>query len=51
MHKRVDIASLVFFRVVFGLLVAYQTTEYFRRDWIDFYFVEPAFHFTYPGTI
>jgi vitamin K-dependent gamma-carboxylase len=45
----VDVASLVVFRVLFGLLVIWEMSEYVRHGWIDRYWVEPNFHFTYYG--
>lgn len=45
----VDIASLVFFRVAFGLIMLWEVYRYFDHDWIRRYWMEPAFHFTYYG--
>ncbi len=45
----VDIASIVFFRIAFGALMAWEVTRYFSRDWIRAYFVWPTFHFKYYG--
>jgi len=44
-----DIASLVYFRILFGLIMLYEVVRYFRRDWIARYFIEPTFHFKYYG--
>jgi len=30
----VDIASLVFFRIAFGLLMAWEVCRYFRNGWV-----------------
>lgn len=43
----VDISSLVFFRILFGLLMFYEVTRYLSRDWIAKYWIEPKYHFTY----
>lgn len=49
LFQPVDIASLVFFRVAFGALLAWKFAKYFLHDWIETVYVEPAFHFTYLG--
>lgn len=46
---RVDVAPLVWARVVFGLLMAVEIARYFAHGWIRQYYIEPTFHFTYPG--
>lgn len=45
----IDVASMVFFRAAFGLLMAWEVGRYFRHGWITSHYVAPAFHFTYPG--
>jgi vitamin K-dependent gamma-carboxylase len=45
----VDIASLVYFRVAFGAIMLWEVWRYFDRGWIDRYYVEPTFYFTYYG--
>jgi vitamin K-dependent gamma-carboxylase len=45
----VDIASLVYFRIAFGAIMLWEVWRYFDHGWIDRYYVEPAFHFTYYG--
>jgi len=45
----VDIASLVFFRITFGLLMAWDVWRYFSHGWIAFYWIEPRFLFKYYG--
>ena len=45
----VDIASLVFFRVAFGVIMVWEVAYYFVRGWIPRYFIDPSFHFTYYG--
>ena len=42
-------ASLVVFRVAFGILMMWEVLNYFRYGWIASDWTEPAFHFTYPG--
>ena len=45
----VDAASLVAFRIAFGILMFVEVVRYFAHGWIDRYFVVPTFHFTYFG--
>ncbi|HKC12385.1 MAG TPA: HTTM domain-containing protein [Vicinamibacteria bacterium] len=45
----VDAASLVCFRVAFGVVMAWEVIRYFRNGWIAADFIEPAFHFKYFG--
>jgi hypothetical protein len=45
----VDIASLVAFRVAFGAIMFWETLRYLSYGWIAQYWIEPVFHFTYPG--
>ena len=33
----------------FGLLMMVEMIRYLAFDWVDIYFVQPEFHFTYPG--
>lgn len=47
--KPTDVAALVAFRVVFGVLVATSAARFFYYDWIDRFFVEPGFAFKYWG--
>jgi vitamin K-dependent gamma-carboxylase len=46
---RVDIASLVVFRVIFGLLMIEATARFAWRGWITEYFHTPRYFFTYHG--
>ncbi|HXY61017.1 MAG TPA: HTTM domain-containing protein [Chthoniobacterales bacterium] len=45
----VDIASLVFFRITFGLLMVWEVCRYFRNDSIYHFWLEPRFLFKYYG--
>lgn len=45
----VDAASLVLFRVAFGLTLLWDIVRHFRGGWIRFYYIQPVFHFQYPG--
>ena len=48
LFEPVDIASLVVFRVAFGLLMLWEVGRYLHYDLISQYWIEPAFSFTYP---
>ena len=45
----VDISFLVFFRVVFGAILAWEVSRFFSHGWIARYYIIPDFHFTYYG--
>lgn len=45
----VDIASLVWFRIVFGLLMMVEALRYIGKGRIWSYYLEPEFHFKYYG--
>jgi vitamin K-dependent gamma-carboxylase len=45
----VDIASLVFFRIAFGLLMACEVCRYFRNGWVFSHWIEPRILFKYYG--
>jgi len=45
----VDIASLVFFRIAFGLIMLWQVWLFFEHNWIKRYWMDTTFHFTYWG--
>lgn len=45
----VDIAFLVYFRIAFGSILLWEVQRYFNHGWIQAYWMNPAFNFTYPG--
>ena len=49
MFEPVDISSLVVFRIAFGALMLWDVLRYIAHGWVELYFIEPAFHFTYYG--
>jgi vitamin K-dependent gamma-carboxylase len=49
LFEPVDGASLAVFRIVFGAIMLWEVWRYFSNGWIDRYFIEPSFHFTYYG--
>lgn len=44
-----DVAGLVAFRILFGLLVLTSSIRFLAYGWVDTFFVRPTFHFTYLG--
>ena len=46
---RVDIASLVFFRIGFGIFLAWWAWDYLTSGRVTYYYVQPRFHFTWWG--
>jgi vitamin K-dependent gamma-carboxylase len=42
-----DISTIVFFRVLFGLIMLIEVSRYFSHGWISAYWIEPKYHFTY----
>ena len=47
--KPVDIASVVFLRWAFGLIILWEVIRYFDHGWITDYWIEPSFHFGFFG--
>ena len=42
-----DVASVVVFRVGFGLLMFWEFTRYYYNGWVEEFYVKPNFHFKY----
>ena len=49
LFEPVDIAFLVFFRVVFGAIMMWEVYRFFSTGWIRRYFIDPSFYFGYFG--
>lgn len=49
LFQPVDGTSLAVFRILFGAIMVWEVYRYFSHDWIQRYWVEPSFHFTYHG--
>lgn len=47
LNRRVDGASLAFFRIAFGLVFLWEVWRYATKGWIDSHFIDPVFHFHY----
>lgn len=44
-----DLASIAVFRMMFGLLLLWEVWRYVSAGWVNGYYVDPAFNFTYAG--
>ncbi len=49
LFEPVDIASLVFFRIAFGAIMAFEVWSYFNYDLIRLNYIGPMYHFSYYG--
>ncbi len=49
LNRPVDIASLVFLRIAFGLVMIWEVWRYFDHGWISKYWIEPEMNFPYLG--
>ncbi len=49
LFSRVDIASIVFFRIAFGLILLWEAYRYISYGWVERLFIRPTFYFNYYG--
>lgn len=49
LFKPVNIHSLIFIRIAFGLIMLREIIKFFQNDWIDFFFLDREFNFKYYG--
>ena len=49
MFAPVDIAPLVYFRIIFGSIMLCEVYRYFSHGWIERYYIRPLFYFKYYG--
>ena len=49
LFRPVSADHLARFRILFGLLMAWQAWDYLAKGWVKSYFIDPPFHFTYYG--
>jgi vitamin K-dependent gamma-carboxylase len=49
LFEPIDGASLAVFRILFGAIMIWEVWRYFSNGWIERYFIEPRFHFTFYG--
>lgn len=47
--RGVDIAPLVVFRIIFGLLGAFSAVRFMFYGWVERLYITPSFHFHYQG--
>jgi vitamin K-dependent gamma-carboxylase len=45
----VDIASIIYFRIAFGLIMLWEVWRYFEYGWIKSYYIDPTVYFNYYG--
>src|SRR3712207_1342670 len=48
-YAPVDIAPLVYFRIMFGAIMLWEVFRYFDNRWISGYWIQPAYNFPYAG--
>jgi hypothetical protein len=49
LFEPIDLASLVAFRVLFGLLMSASMVRFLVKGWVEELYLQPTFFFTYPG--
>jgi vitamin K-dependent gamma-carboxylase len=49
LQEPIDAASVVWFRIAFGALIAFECVRYLGFGWVRDYWVEPTFYFTFYG--
>ena len=49
LFKPIDIAPIVYFRIIFGAIMFWEVTRYYSHDWIERYYIDPTFFFKYYG--
>ncbi len=49
LRKELDISSLVFFRIAFGLFMLWEMAALSSRGWVESTFFVPEIRFTFPG--
>lgn len=45
----ISVLPMVCFRVLFGVIMLWEVGRYFQNGWIDRYYIQPSFFFTYAG--
>ena len=45
----IEIAPLVYFRIVFGAIMLWECWRYYDKGWIERYWIDKPFHFAYFG--
>jgi vitamin K-dependent gamma-carboxylase len=47
--ESVDLMPLAFFRIFFGAMMLYHVGAKLHHGWVDFFYIHPDFHLTFPG--
>lgn len=45
----IDLLPLACFRIFFGAMMLYHVASYVNTTWLEYVYIGPEFHFTYPG--
>ena len=48
-NRNINIAPLVVFRIIFGLMMLSSTIRFIKKGWIKEFYIDPKYHFTYYG--
>ncbi len=48
-NERIDPASLIAFRVLFGAVMVFSAIRFLLNGWVDLFFAKPGFHFAFWG--
>ena len=48
-NRNISIAPLVVFRIIFGLMMLSSTIRFILKGWINEFYIDPKYHFTYYG--
>ncbi|WP_130735834.1 HTTM domain-containing protein [Flavobacterium sp. J27] len=49
LNKKSETVTLAFFRLAFGLMMLFSLIRFASYGWIDKFYIQPRFHFTYYG--
>ena len=49
LNKKSETVTLAFFRLAFGLMMFFSIVRFASYGWIDKFYIQPKFHFTYYG--
>ncbi|MBL7898126.1 MAG: HTTM domain-containing protein, partial [Crocinitomicaceae bacterium] len=48
-HKLVPASTLALYRILFGGLMLFSTSRFLLNGWVNDFYIQPEFHFTYLG--
>jgi len=49
LNKNIQASTLAFFRLAFGLMMLFSIVRFVSFGWVDKFYIQPKFHFTYYG--